>query len=280
LNARNFLTWDVEEWYHANYEGVDSSAYRGQATNLEPLVDRIVELCGRYGVRTTCFVVGTVAEEKPAVVRKLHAAGHEIASHGYAHGIVHPMSPREFRADLDRSRKLLEDLTGTPVIGFRAPSFSVRKETLSWFYPVLEEAGIRYSSSVFPGQTFLYGVPGFPRTIHYPVIDGRRSAVLEIPVPLLRLCGHDAGLYVRFFPGWYIRRTVERENAQGRPVVLYVHPREIDPDQPRLALTRMQGLIHYWGISTCYRKLDGVLRELPGGFQQMGDLVHTESHAE
>jgi polysaccharide deacetylase family protein (PEP-CTERM system associated) len=273
LNSLIFLTWDIEEWYHANYEGVDDADYRAQPTNLEALVDRIVDLCARHDVRTTCFVVGSVAEKKPGLIRKLQAAGHEIASHSYAHGMVHRMNPAEFRADLERSRRLLEDIAGTRIVGFRAPSFSVNREILGWFYEALEDAGIQYSSSVFPGRTFLYGVPGFPQEIHHPLVGGRRSAVLEIPLPLVRLFGHDMGLYVRLFPAWYIRRHLRKARDQGRPGVLYMHPREIDPHQPRLPLTRSQALIHYWGIASCSGKLEAVLGDLRGTLRPMRELV-------
>src|SRR5579864_2973972 len=130
LTNKNFLTFDIEEWYHVNYEGIDSSGYRGTPTNLESLVDRLIEICGQRGVKTTCFILGEVGRQTPSVVKKLHAHGHEIASHGFAHANVYPMAPDQFRADLKRSCEILEHLTGEKVLGFRAPSFSIRRDTL------------------------------------------------------------------------------------------------------------------------------------------------------
>jgi peptidoglycan-N-acetylglucosamine deacetylase len=269
----NLLTFDVEEWYHANYEGFDPSPYSGQPTRLEFLMDRLLDLCARHSVKSTFFVLGSVAEAKPSIVRAIHAAGHEVASHGYGHQSVRSISPEEFRADLRRSCEILEGITGRKVVSYRAPSFSVTAETLGWFYQALEEAGILCSSSVFPGRTFLYGVPGFPCRVHYPQIEGRQVRVLEIPMPRVRLLGRDLGLYVRLFPAWFLQRRIEQENRLGQPVTLYVHPREIDPHQPRLPLGWSVALIHYWGIAGCERKLDGLLASLPGRFGRVCDLL-------
>ena len=272
----NLLTFDVEEWYHANYDGYDPSAFAGQATNLERLVGRLLELCGRHEVKSTFFVLGSVAEAKPGIVRAIHAAGHEVASHGYGHQSVRSMTPAEFREDLRRARDVLEGITGEKVVSYRAPSFSVTAETLGWFYEALEEAGIRCSSSVFPGRTFLYGIAGFPERVHYPVVNGRQAGVLEIPMPRVRLMGRDLGLYVRLFPAWFLRRRMERDNRRGQPVTLYVHPREIDGGgegaAPRLALGWPVRLIHYWGVAGCERKLEKLLESLPGRFGRVRDL--------
>jgi polysaccharide deacetylase family protein (PEP-CTERM system associated) len=269
----NFLTLDIEEWFHANYDGVDSARFANQETRLEALVDRLIDLCARHSVHTTCFVLGSVAKRSPVVVKKLHQAGHEIASHGYGHESVKSMVPTGFKADLAMSCDVLEQITGEKVLGFRAPSFSVRRENLEWFYPTLEEAGLRYSSSVFPGQTFLYGIPGFPEHIHYPTVGGRRSSVLEIPMPVIRFLGHDMGLYMRFFPTAMLSRKVTRDNKAGKSVVFYVHPREIDPQQPRLPLPYLQGLIHYWGINSCEKKLDMLMKALPGRLNRICDTL-------
>jgi peptidoglycan-N-acetylglucosamine deacetylase len=269
----NFLTFDIEEWYHANYEGVDSSKYAGQPTHLEQLMDRLLDLCARHGVKSTFFILGNVAAAKPEIVRKIHGAGHEIASHGYAHESVYGMSPEQFREDLKRSCDVLESITGEKVQGFRAPSFSVRRETLEWFYGVLEAAELRYSSSVFPGRTFLYGIPDFPNRVHRPVINGRQTSVTEIPVAPVRLFGRDLGLYVRLFSTSFLERRIAAANAGGMPAILYLHPREIDPDQPRLDLPFPQSLIHYWGISGCERKLDLLLTKMPGRFFKIGEKL-------
>jgi len=272
-NPVNLLTFDVEEWYHANYEGMNQSAYAGRPTRLEALVGRLLDLCARHKVKSTFFVLGCVAEAKPSIVRAIHTAGHEVASHGYGHQIVHSMMPDQFRTDLKHSCDILESITGAKILAYRAPSFSVTSDTLRWFYDALEEAGILCSSSIFPGRTFLYGIPGFPEEVHYPVVYGRRVGVLEIPMPRVRAFGRDLGLYVRLFPAWFLRRRVQRDNRLGRVVTFYVHPREIDLQQPRLRLRWPVSLIHYWGIAGCEHKLDALLTSLPGRFGRVCDLL-------
>lgn len=269
----HFLTLDIEEWYHANYEGFDDSRYAGTPTNLAAMVDRMAGLCERHGVRATCFVLGSVAREKPDIVRRLHRAGHEIASHGVGHRLVSQMNAAEFHADLALSCRILGDITGEAVAGFRAPCFSVRREMLSWFYDVLEENGFAYSSSVFPGRTFLYGVPGFPPHIHHPVVEGRTRRVLEFPMPRVDWFGKQMGLYFRFFSARAILRRMNRDGEAGLSTVLYLHPREIDPGQPRLDLPFWQKRIHYWGLRTCERKLDAVLHARASTFARMKDFV-------
>jgi polysaccharide deacetylase family protein (PEP-CTERM system associated) len=268
----NLLTFDVEEWYHVNYEGFDGAGYAGQPTHIEALMARLLELCDRHNVKCTFFVLGSVAEVKPAIVRAIHTAGHEVASHGYGHEPVWSMAPAAFRADLRRSCSILEDITGTGITAYRAPSFSVRAETLGWFYETLEEAGILCSSSVFPGRTFLYGVPGFPEHVHFPAVHDREVSVLEIPLPRVRFLGRDMGLYVRFFPAWFLKRRIREDNQAGRPVTFYVHPREIDGEQPRLPLRWPVSMIHYWGIAGCERKL-GRLLASGAAFGRVRDLL-------
>lgn len=260
----NFLTFDIEEWYHANYSGLQHTEYSTD-TNLEGLTDRLIELCAERGVAATCFVLASVAKDKPRVVKRLQAAGHEIATHGYGHELVYTLGAKRFAADLATSVGILEDLTGEKVLGYRAPSFSVTADILSWFYPVLEEAGLKYSSSVFPGRTFLYGVPTFPARVHRPVVSGRESGIVEFPLPLVRLFGKQMPLYIRLFPAWAIARRMARDNRSRKPVVLYVHPREIDRNQPRLDLPFVQARIHYWGIRGCESKLRSIIRSAEFG---------------
>ena len=273
IDIPNCLTFDVEEWYRVNYEHVDMSSLTNVPHSLDAFVRRLLDLCRFADARCTFFVLGTVAKSYPGIVKEIAAAGHEVASHGYAHKSVKEMSPDAFAEDLHRSCGMLEDLTGTKVHGFRAPAFSVCRSILPWFYRALEEQGLRYSSSVFPGRTLHYGIPAFPSEPHQPVVDGRKVRIMEFPMPRVHIFGNDLGLYVRLFPAWFLRRRILRDNAAGRIVILYVHPREIDPDQPRLPLTRSTAFIHYFGIKGCEKKLRTVLRTTPRRFIALVDAL-------
>jgi polysaccharide deacetylase family protein (PEP-CTERM system associated) len=269
----NFLTFDVEEYYHVNYTGFDPGSRASERTNVPRLVDRLLEICAEAGVRSTFFVLGMIGEKYPDVVRSIHRAGHEVASHGSNHRGVRDMATSELRADVEKSCAILESLTGAKVQGFRAPSFSVDLETLPRFYEVLGGCGLRYSSSVFPGKTFLYGIPGFPRHPHRPAVDGRATDLVEFPITGFNLFGMRLPLYVRLLPARTLKRRMRMENEKGRPALLYVHPREIDLDQPRLPLSRTQGLIHYWGIRGCEAKLRRLLHRNEMRFGAIEDYL-------
>ncbi|MFH2000322.1 MAG: polysaccharide deacetylase family protein [Planctomycetota bacterium] len=269
----NFITLDVEEWYHANYEGVDFDHYRQKGSRLARTVDRLIELYDRQKVKITCFVLGQVAEEHPDLVRRLHDAGHEIASHGCNHKLVYTMDPEEFREDLKRSCALLEDITGERVCGFRAPSWSVTGSIRTWYYRTLEEQGLRYSSSVYPGKTFLYGIEGASDEPHFPEIQGRTVAVLEIPCPIVTILWKTMGFYIRLFPAWFMKRYIRAANKRGKPVFVYIHPREIDPDQHRLDLPFFTSMIHYWGIRGCEKKIERLTANLNPTWCTMRDYV-------
>jgi hypothetical protein len=160
-------------------------------------------------------------------------------------------------------------------LGFRAPSFSVTKELLPWYYEALEAAGLRYSSSVFCGRTFLYGIEDFPYRIHQPAGDGWSTTIVEIPVTRVTMGPIATPVYFRLFPSWVLRRIVIRENCAGRPAVLYVHPREIDPDQPRLTLPPVTSFIHYFGVAGCEAKLQKLLTQVDG-FTSIRDALSLE----
>ena len=269
----NFLTFDIEEWYRVNYAGVDCANMTCAPGWMERCTDTLLDICAEARCTSTFFVLGAVAEEYPDMVRRISAAGHEVASHGFAHKAVSQMSPAEFSEDLWRSCGVLESLTGKPVRGFRAPSFSVTREVLPWFYEALESAGLDYSSSVFPGRTFLYGIADFPRGVHRPVVEGRRTRVTEFPATRVKFLGKALGLYVRLFPVSFLRRVIRKENAAGRPGMLYVHPREVDPDQPRLPLPWPQSSIHYFGVRGCESKLRRIAGGAPGNFVSIAEAL-------
>jgi polysaccharide deacetylase family protein (PEP-CTERM system associated) len=266
----NFITFDIEEWFHVNYEGI--TIPQDAPGNVEPLTDTFLALCDDAHVRCTFFVLGSVAQKHPALVRRIHERGHEVASHSYLHKSVRTLSPAEFKEDTRRSLDTLENITGEKVVGYRAPSFSVTRENAPWYYQTLHELGFLYSSSVFPGQTFLYGIPGFPRHPHRPALAAGAN-IIEFPISRINLLHLTIPLYLRLFPAAFLRRVIAKRSAQGQPSMLYLHPREIDPHQPRLPLKGLERLVHYWGVNGCEKNLRNLLRN-PASFSRIRDVVN------
>jgi len=262
----SFLTFEIEEWYRVNYETCPTGW-------MERLTERFLEICNEAGCRSTFFVLGTVAGDYPQLVKAHRRCRTRSGIARLRHKAVFSMTPAAFKEDLRRSCGILESLTGKAVQGFRAPSFSVTRQVLPWYYDTLEKAGLAYSSSVFSGKTFLYGISDFPYRVHRPVIEGRQTGITEFPITRVDVAGKTLGLYARLFPASFLRRRIRRENAAGRPAMLYVHPREIDPGQPRLALPWPQSFIHYFGVRGCERKLRRLLRTAPGPFLPIAEAL-------
>jgi polysaccharide deacetylase family protein (PEP-CTERM system associated) len=278
--TKNFLTFDIEEWFHANYDGINLTNYDSKSTNLESNVDRLIDICNIYDIKATCFVLGDIAQQKPKIIQKLYNSGHEIASHGMSHRLIHSMTPAEFHIDLKRSSDVLENLTGQKVVGFRAPSWSVKSEIFSWFYETLSHEGFSYSSSVYPANNPLFGIPNFTDSPTYPT----SFPVLEIPQSILNLfgtrVGYAGGGFLRFFPTWLIKQAIKHKNQNGKNVFIYLHPREIDMEQPRLKLGLVDGYFHYQGISGCETKMHALLNQFSSSFMRMDEYVKNVSVGE
>jgi polysaccharide deacetylase family protein (PEP-CTERM system associated) len=262
----NFLTIDIEEWYHANYRLLNDEVTRSKVngTDLQGNVEKLMGVCDSFNIKSTCFVLGGLAVEKPHIVRQISAKGHEIASHGYLHKLVYTISKEEFRADIRKSKRVLEDITGQAVIGYRAPSWSIKRRDLDWFYDILGEEGYSYSSSVYPAYTYLYGIPGFPRYPHFPRINGEIKEVYEIPCPVTRVLGKwigfSGGFFLRFFPLWFIQYNIRKHNGIGRPVFIYLHPREISVEQPRINLNCLDSFVFYYNVKNTEKKLIRIIK--------------------
>ena len=222
----NALTVDVEDWVQSVLDPDLPLTERFHANTL-----RVLELFDIYHVRATFFVLGLVAEKRPDLVRAIHGAGHEVASHGYGHRLVTRQSPAEFRADVDRSKKLLEDILGAAVLGYRAPAFSVVSETL-WALDVLVETGYAYDSSIFPVRMRRYGINATPWHPHRRRTPGG-AELIEVPVASVEALGRrwpiGGGGYLRLLPARMVQAGVARLNRRGAPATLYVHPYEFAP---------------------------------------------------
>lgn len=262
---RNALTVDVEDYFQvwAFSRHIPRDAWDSMPCRIERNIDAILSLLEEHGAQATYFTLGWIAERYPGVVRRIVAAGHELASHGYAHLKVSEQTPEAFRQDITRAKKLLEDVAGVEVKGYRAPSFSIGRGNL-WALQYLRRAGYCYSSSVYPVRHDHYGMPDAPRFAFYP--DGAEG-LLELPVTTVTIFRRNipagGGGYFRLFPYSMSRWCLKRVNAvEHRPCVFYFHPWEIDPDQPRqkgIGLkTRFR---HYVNLSVMERRLRALCRD-------------------
>jgi polysaccharide deacetylase family protein (PEP-CTERM system associated) len=255
----NALSIDVEEYYHATIfqEAVDGVT-TGLPSRVVSSTDRILDLLAAEQVKATFFVLGEVGTAHGDLVRRIAIQGHEVACHSYHHTLVSTQSREQFRTDIRRAKAVLEDLAGSPVIGYRAPSFSIGA-TERWAYAILAEEGFRYDSSVYPILHDRYGdrvAPRFP----YEIWRSGRDALVEFPIGTVRLGGVNlpigGGGYFRLLPGRIVEAGIRRVNATERkPVMFYFHPWELDPDQPRPAMAWHRRFRHYVGQARHETKL-------------------------
>jgi polysaccharide deacetylase family protein (PEP-CTERM system associated) len=275
-DVRHLLSFDVEEYFHAEAAqrcGVRREDWLQMPRRLEPALDRILQLLSEYRVSATFFILGWVPEHQSHLVKKIASEGHEIASHGMSHQMLHRLSPEAFEEELHRSRALLEDITGTRVSGFRAPTFSITRPT-SWALDCLCRCGYAYDSSVFPVRHDRYGVPEAPIAAHLArgPAGGR---ILEIPPLTRRMLGSNlpvgGGGYLRLFPVGWIASALRRMAKRGRPGTLYLHPWELDPDHPVLPMKRFQKWRHRVNLHKTAAKLTWLLERF--AFRPIGALV-------
>ena len=262
----NAMTVDVEDYFQVS--AFEPHVLRAQwdrhECRVERNMERILSLFADYGVRATFFVLGWISQRYPQVVRDIVDAGHELASHGWAHVRVTQQQPAEFREDVTRTRKILEDTGGVTVRGYRAASYSIGARNL-WALDVLHECGYQYSSSIYPIRHDLYGMPEAPRF----AFRHNGSGILEIPVTTVEFGGArlpcGGGGYFRLFPyplsRWALRRVNQRDHQSG---IFYFHPWEVDPEQPRMKnLTLRTRVRHYLNL----RRVESRLRRLLTDFR-------------
>jgi polysaccharide deacetylase family protein (PEP-CTERM system associated) len=267
VQITNALTIDVEDYFQVSAFGpyIARAGWETRECRVERNVDRILALLDEHDTRATFFTLGWIAERYPALVRRIAAEGHEVASHGYGHERASDLNENAFNADIRRAKGLLEDLTGAEVAGYRAPSFSIGPSNL-WAFECLARAGHRYSSSIYPIRHDHYGMPDAPRFMHR-VTDG----LVEIPITTLRLFNRNlpssGGGYFRLLPYALSRWMLRRVNAEdGESAVFYFHPWEIDVLQPRIdgidARTRFR---HYLNLHRMESRLGSLLGDFRWG---------------
>jgi polysaccharide deacetylase family protein (PEP-CTERM system associated) len=265
----NALSVDVEDWFQVGaFENtIRRDDWDGLVCRVEGNTDAVLDLFAAAGVKATFFTLGWVAARYPALMQRIVTAGHEVASHGWDHKRVFTMTPEAFAADLARTRKVLEDASGVAITGYRAPSFSIDKRT-PWAHTVLAEAGYTYSSSVAPVKHDHYGWPEAPRFAFRPVAG---SDLVEMPVTTAKFAGRTlaagGGGFFRLLPYAFSKWAIRQVNGtDARPAIIYFHPWEIDPDQPRVANAPIKSkLRHYSNLSAMAGKLRRLTRDFEWG---------------
>ncbi|MCW8084812.1 XrtA system polysaccharide deacetylase [Sabulicella glaciei] len=265
VRPRNAMSVDVEDWFQVQaFAGTLSrDAWEQYDRRVEASTDLVLGLFAAHSVRATFFTLGWVADRHPALIRRIVAAGHELASHGYGHEQVSAIGETAFRADIRRAKQALEDAGGVEVRGYRAPTFSIGART-PWAHTILAEEGHRYSSSIFPVRHDLYGAPDAPRGPHRPCPDG----VIELPMTTVRLGNRNlpcaGGGWFRLLPYGPFRMGLRRVNGrEAQRGIFYFHPWEVDPGQPRVSgAPRLSRFRHYTGLA----RMEGKLARLLGDF--------------
>jgi polysaccharide deacetylase family protein (PEP-CTERM system associated) len=277
----NALTIDVEDYFMVSaFEGrVSRDGWSRRESRLEANTERILSILAERGTRATFFVLGWVAEHFPGLVRSLARQGHEVACHGHEHRLIYHQTPQEFRRDVRRAKDLLEDVLGQPVAGYRAPSFSVVKETM-WALDVLREEGYGYDASVLPAPHARGGLHGAQRFPH------QLQGLWEFPMSTAMIAGRpfafSGGGYFRLFPYALVRQGIRACHREGWPAIVYLHPWEFDPDQPRLPCGTLDGFRHYVNLSKTEEKFRRLLGDFSFGtarevLQKYGGTFRCES---
>lgn len=264
----NVLTIDVEEYFHVSAfdDIITAEDWPRYESRVDLSTRRLLERCSEAGAKATFFVLGWVAERHPDLVQAIRADGHEVASHGYAHRVLTALTPTQFRADVRHAKHILEDVLGEPVLGYRAPSFTIMEDTV-WALRILVEEGYLYDSSIMPVWHDRYGLHGANPYCHRLMTAA--GPIWEIPPSTLPVRNMRmpiaGGGYFRLWPYRLMRRWLRTIEATGHPLVVYLHPWEIDPDQPRLKASALSRYRHYLNLDKTETRLVRLLQDFQFG---------------
>lgn len=273
------LSVDVEEYFHieAAHGSIRKQDWPNWPSRVEKSVELLLSLFYRHDRRATFFILGDVARRNPALARRIADAGHEIASHGTGHDRLHRLNPDSFRQDLIDSKKILEDQTGKPILGYRAPTFSVVPQT-AWAVDVLLDAGFRYDASVFPVRHPWYGVPTAPTTPFFLRGGKDCRTILEVPPLTWHVAGRQlavaGGGYFRLLPLAFMSMGLRQAAAENRPAILYFHPWEFDPQIPNMPLPALSRIRTYTGLKSAAARLERIIAR-PGNWTTIADSLDT-----
>jgi polysaccharide deacetylase family protein (PEP-CTERM system associated) len=276
----NAMTVDVEDYFHVSAFAhcVTPNDWTTLQSRVVVNTDRLLALFDETDVRATFFVLGWVAERFPGLVARIAEAGHEIASHGYDHGLVYDKTAAAFLADLRRAGAAIKHATGVRVTGYRAPSFSITDRSL-WALDVLVREGYTYDASIYPIRHDRYGIPTWPRHVHR--VHREHGSLWEVPGSTVRTFGMNVpmggGGYFRLLPYEWTRYAIRRLNQEGQPATFYIHPWEIDPEQPRLRAGVVSAFRHYSNLAHTERRLRRLLKDFQ--FGTVGQLLEETGKA-
>jgi|ERR1019366_881614 polysaccharide deacetylase family protein (PEP-CTERM system associated) len=261
---KNVVSVDVEDYFHAEaFSGVTkSSLWDSYTSRVEGNTRRLLELLASFNVHGTFFVLGWVADRFPGLVREIAAGGHELGCHSYWHRLIYKLDPAEFREDTRRAKDVIEQIWGQPVTIYRAPTYSVIDRSL-WALDILAELGFSSDSSIYPIRHDRYGMPNAPRApFRFQTPSGPMT---EFPLTTFRLAGHNmpvgGGGYLRLLPQMYTRLGLKQVQRENLPVVIYIHPWEVDADQPRLPVGLSTRIRHYTNLSRTFERLRSLLQD-------------------
>ena len=266
MSVTNIMSVDLEDYY-CDLPFSEWSKYNSRVVEN---TEKILKLFEKYNVNATFFVLGYIAEKFPALIKKISDLGHEISSHTYSHIDLRKVSKEEFKEDFFKSKNILEKITGKKIEVFRAPFFSINKNNY-WVFEILSK-NLTYDSSVFPVKTQLYGIPKAPRTIYKPSLENiieenKQGKLIEIPmathkIPLIGNIPIAGGFYLRLFPYWYMKWGIKKMNKEGNPAMLYIHPKDLDPEMPRI---KEYNWYYYYNLKSASKKFENLLRDFKFG---------------
>ena len=271
----NALTIDLEDWFHiCNIKsGYTIKDWDNLESRVEKNTKKILEILKKNGAKATFFILGWIAERYPHIIKTIVEEGHEIASHGYAHNLVYNKSPEEFRKDLRKSLHIISKITNEKINGYRAPGFSITEKT-KWVFEILASEGFKYDASIFPAIRDHGGIPGAP--IYPYIIKTSSKPIIEFPTSVLSFMGMNiafcGGGYLRIFPYWFIKYGIKKINKNGYPVIVFLHPREIDLHQPKMKLPLKRRFKYYVKLSSLEIKLNKLLKDF--NFGTMREVLH------
>ncbi len=270
-HVKNIFTVDLEDWYQGNelIKIKDKFLYEDR---IDLSTNMLLDLLNKFSIKATFFVLAHTIEKKPDLLRKIHNAGHEIASHGYSHELIYNQNKEEFYKETEKSKKILEDIVGVEVLGYRASNWSITEKSL-WAIDILQELGFKYDSSIYPTKNYLYGIPHAPLKPFY-----HKNGLLEIPPTVFKFMDYNipfaGGFFLRTMPDFLINKFLKILNSNGQSVVFYIHPWELDKFQPRdLDIPLKNRIIHYYNLNKTERKLKNIF--CSSKFTSVINMIHS-----